>query len=221
MHIEERAAIHAALGDPRRLLIVHELATSDRTVAELARSVTMTGNLLAHHLDVLETTGLIERHASEGDARRKYVTLRWDRLDSPLVVLDRPVGEVAFVCTHNSARSQFAAALWEKCTGLSAMSAGSEPADRVHPGAVQVAREFGVDISSAEPGGYERISSIPDLIVSVCDRAREKGMPRGRRHVHWSVSDPVASGTLRSFRFAFTDIAQRVERLAAADMDHR
>jgi protein-tyrosine-phosphatase/DNA-binding HxlR family transcriptional regulator len=216
MKIDARAAVHAALGDARRLLIVDQLASSDRTVAELAESVAMTGNLLAHHLDVLETAGLIERHVSEGDARRRYVTLQWTRLDSGLRVLDRPVRDVAFVCTHNSARSQFAAALWEKSTGVRATSAGSEPATEIHPGAVRVASEFGVDMSSASPGGYERIAGTPDLIVSVCDRAREAGVPAARGHIHWSVPDPVSSGTLVSFRSAFSDIASRVERLADA-----
>ncbi|HUF15844.1 MAG TPA: ArsR family transcriptional regulator [Acidimicrobiia bacterium] len=221
MDNDERAAVHAALGDPRRLLIVDELAASDRTVAELAESAALTGNLLAHHLGVLEAAGLIERHVSEGDARRKYVTLQWGRLHSGLRVLERPVRDVAFVCTHNSARSQFAAALWEKSTGLRATSAGSAPAAEVHPGAVRVASEFGVDISGAQPGGYERISGTPDLIVTVCDRAREMGMPRGRGHSHWSVPDPVTSGTIASFRAAFLDIAQRVGRLADATLGAR
>jgi SAM-dependent methyltransferase/MFS family permease len=66
----------------------------------------------------------------------------------------------------------------------------------VHPKAVRVAAEFDVDLSSARPGGYERIRGLPDLIVSVCDRVLEGGVPAGRSHVHWSILDPVAVGTL-------------------------
>lgn len=212
--MEARAAAHWALGDSRRLLVIDQLALSDRTVAELADTLRMAGNLLAHHLDLLEAAGLIERRISEGDHRRRYVSLRWDRLPTAPCVHLGPIKRVAFVCTHNSARSQFAAALWEQTTGLEAASAGSQPAIRVHPSAVRVAAEFGVDISSAQPAGYERINSKPDLLISVCDRAREAGVPAAHSQLHWSVPDPVRSGTLKSFRAAFAEITQRVGHLA-------
>lgn len=213
MSLEDRAHRHAALSDPRRLLIVDDLAVGDRTVAELIDVVGIPGNLLAHHLDVLEDAGLVERRASEGDRRRRYVTLRWDRL--PGVVDAVLTGtNVAFVCTHNSARSQFAAALWREATGADVASAGSHPSQRVHPKAVQVAAEFGVDLSSEVPGGYETIPWVPDLVISVCDRAREEGVPEGREHRHWSIPDPVTRGDVASFRSAFVEIAARVGHLS-------
>jgi ArsR family transcriptional regulator, arsenate/arsenite/antimonite-responsive transcriptional repressor / arsenate reductase (thioredoxin) len=49
-----RAAVHAALGEPARLAIVEELATSDRSPKELADRLAIPSNLLAHHLEVLE-----------------------------------------------------------------------------------------------------------------------------------------------------------------------
>lgn len=213
MSFEERARRHAALSDPRRLLIVDDLASGDRTVAELVDVVGIPGNLLAHHLDVLEDAGLVERRVSEGDRRRRYVALRWNRL--PVGVDAVLTGtNVAFVCTHNSARSQFAAALWRQATGAEVASAGSHPSERVHPKAVQVAAEFGVDLSAETPGGYDTIPWIPDLVVSVCDRAREEGVPDGREHRHWSVPDPVTKGDVASFRTAFAEIADRVGHLS-------
>lgn len=213
MSLEERACIHAALGDVNRLRIVDELAFSDRTVAELGRLVDMRGNLLAHHLEVLESASLIERHVSEGDRRRRYVSLRWDRLPLvPTAGIHLPES-VVFVCTHNSARSQYAAALWSERTGSEALSAGSDPAARVHPAAVRVAGERGIDLSGAVPGGYDRIETTPALVVSVCDRAREGGVPAGRRQLHWSVPDPVPVGRLAAFRSAFDQIEARVDRL--------
>jgi ArsR family transcriptional regulator, arsenate/arsenite/antimonite-responsive transcriptional repressor / arsenate reductase (thioredoxin) len=214
MTLETRAQTHAALGDSRRLLIVDELALGDRTVAELAESVGLKGNLLAHHLDVLETTGLIKRRVSEGDRRRRYVSLQWERMPSGPRPVALPIRSIAFICTQNSARSQFAAALWKQTTDSDAESAGSQPASRVHPTAVRVASEFGVDLSKAEPAGYERITTTPDLVISVCDLARESGIPHGRESLHWSVPDPVPDGSLQSFRTAFADIAQRVDHLA-------
>ncbi len=212
MSLETRARRHAALGDARRLLIVDALSLGDLAIAELANLTDMPGSLLAHHLDTLEEVGLVERRVSEGDRRRRYVTLNWDNL--PFGVSSAPLaaGSIAFVCTHNSARSQFAAALWEQETGMATTSAGSEPADAVHPKAVKVAAEYGVDISTAEPGGYERVTS-PDLVVSVCDRAHEGGVPPAARQAHWSVPDPVLAGTIDSFRAAFAEIHERVEHL--------
>ncbi|MGD2042721.1 MAG: helix-turn-helix domain-containing protein [Acidimicrobiia bacterium] len=213
MSLEERARRHAALSDPRRLIVVDDLASGDRTVAELAEVVGIPGNLLAHHLDVLEDAGLVERRVSEGDRRRRYVTLRWDRLPHDVDAVLTGTN-VVFVCTHNSARSQFAAALWQKTTGADVASAGSHPSERVHPKAVQVAAEFGVDLSSGVPGGYETIPWVPDLVISVCDRAREEGVPNGKEHRHWSIPDPVPPGDLASFRSAFADIAARVGHLS-------
>ena len=172
------AAAHAALGDVKRLAIIDGLAAGDHTVSELADRVGIRGNLLAHHLDVLETAGLIDRRVSEGDHRRRYVSLRWECLPST-PARPPPTTGVVFVCTANSARSPFAAGLWEQRTGHRAASAGNHPAAAVHPRAVEVAAEFGVDLSAAKPAGYDLLTETPALVISVCDRARESGPPPG------------------------------------------
>src|SRR6266508_3179031 len=151
MNIGERARVHAALGDAFRLRIVDALLLSDRSFQELARLVGLPGNAAAHHLGVLESAGLIERRVSEGDHRRRYVTLRRDRLAGLVATPTLHPGAVLFVCTRNSARSQFAAALWTQRTGAVAESAGTDPADRVHPKAIRAAGDFGVDLHDAVP----------------------------------------------------------------------
>lgn len=216
MRLEDRAKVHAALGDPQRLRLIDDLLLTDRTVAELASLVAMPGNLLAHHLEVLENAGLIERRVSEGDRRYRYVSLKRDHMNALGQPAAPSTGSVVFVCSHNSARSQFAAAVWRLRTGQRAQSAGTEPARQVHPLAVRVAFELGVDLSRAKPAGYQSIRQTPDLVVSVCDRAREAGVPGGKRHLHWSVPDPVRKRTVRAFRDAFGEIAQRVDLLAEA-----
>ncbi|HEX6287491.1 MAG TPA: ArsR family transcriptional regulator [Acidimicrobiia bacterium] len=215
MSLLDRATRHAALGDPRRLLIVDHLLTGDYTVAELAQLVDMPGNLLAHHLDVLDDATLITRGTSEGDHRVRYVTLNRTALPSLRLTEPSLDGLVAFVCTHNSARSQFAAALWREATGGQSTSAGTHPADRVHPKAARVAMEFGVDISEEVPTGYDDLPGELDVVVSVCDRAHEAGVPRAGNTLHWSVPDPVPMGTLAAFRSSFEDIARRIEHLSA------
>jgi protein-tyrosine-phosphatase/DNA-binding transcriptional ArsR family regulator len=216
MDLAERARVHAALGDRHRLAMVDSLRGGDRTFQELAAGAGLPGNLAAHHLDVLEAAGLIERRVSEGDHRRRYIRLRHDRLIDPGLEPSVAPGCVLFVCTHNSARSQFAAARWQQRTGLSADSAGADPAPRVHPKAVTAARAFGLDLLGAVPKGYEAIERMPDLVISVCDRAHEAGPPFIVPSAHWSVPDPVRDGRPEAFRSAFADIAERIDHLAVS-----
>lgn len=211
----QRALVHAALGDPTRLRMVDLLASRDLTVKELGDTIGMAGNLLAHHLDVLDDAGVIERRTSEGDRRRRYVALHQQTLDR-LLRHSTPLPEtVLFVCSHNSARSQYAAAYWRATTGQYAPSAGSQPAAEVHPKAIQVAAERGLDLSTSMPKGYESVTTVPDLVVSVCDRAREGDLPKARDHWHWSIPDPVPTGRLLAFRSAFSEIERRIDHLTS------
>jgi len=214
-HLQERAGLHAALGDPVRLALVDELATSDRSPVELCRIVGIGSNLLAHHLDVLEAVGLIERSRSSGDGRRRYVHLRHDRLDGLAVGRPIEVGPALFVCTANSARSQLAAALWRHLTGVTADSAGTHPADRVHPAAVAAAARAGLDLGTARPRALTAVRSLPSLVVTVCDRAHEEdGVDDG--WLHWSILDPVPVGTAAAFDATVRELRDRIESLLAA-----
>lgn len=203
----------AALGDPLRLEIVDALALGDLTVSEIRGIVDIPGNALAHHLGVLERADVLQRRVSEGDRRRRYVTLS-QRVVSLVSAASIDVGaSPLFVCTHNSARSQFAAALWTQETGGHAESAGTHPASSVNETAVAVAAEYGLDLSSSVPKAYHDIEAEPTVVVSVCDQAREElegfTMPR----IHWSIPDPVRGVDPNAFRTAFDEIADRLERL--------
>lgn len=204
-----RAQRHAALGDTVRLAIVDELALSDRAPVELRRLVGLESNLLAHHLDVLESVGMISRSRSSGDGRRRYVHLLRDSLRdlSPgrRVVPRRAL----FVCTRNSARSQLAAALWRSLAGAPAESAGTHPASRVHPGAVAAAKRAGLDITGSIPRALERVGKLPGIVVTVCDQAHEELAPDDT-WLHWSVPDPVPRGTRRAFDAALAELSERI-----------
>lgn len=149
--LQRRAEYFAALGDPVRLAIVDELVVSDRTPGELMAMTGLSSPLLTHHLDILDAAGVVVRTVSHHDRRKRFVRLvpAARPLAAPAPV---PNGSVLFVCTANSARSQLAAALWTELTGGAADSAGTEPAERVHPLAVRAADAFGVDIADNRPG---------------------------------------------------------------------
>jgi ArsR family transcriptional regulator, arsenate/arsenite/antimonite-responsive transcriptional repressor / arsenate reductase (thioredoxin) len=212
--IERRAAVHAALGEPVRLAIVEQLAASDRAPSVLSARFGLTGNLLAHHLDVLERVGIIERRVSAGDRRRRYVRLRRDALgDLAVPAGGRRAGRALFVCTHNSARSQLAAALWRRRTGAESTSAGTHPAERIHPGAVAAARRAGLDLGGARPRVLDPGDLDAELVVTVCDRAHEE-LEAPVDWLHWSIPDPVEAGTRRAFDAALAELDRRISALA-------
>ena len=207
--LEMRAKRHAALGDAARLAIVDELSVSDRAPVELRRRLDMESNLLAHHLDVLEDVGLIERSRSSGDGRRRYVHLLADGLDGLAPGRAIPSGAALFVCSANSARSQLAAALWHEVTGAPARSAGTHPAERVHPGAVAAARRAGLDLEGAAPRDLADITAIPPLVITVCDRAHEE-LDADDTWLHWSIPDPVPAGDDAAFDATLAELDGRI-----------
>jgi ArsR family transcriptional regulator, arsenate/arsenite/antimonite-responsive transcriptional repressor / arsenate reductase (thioredoxin) len=209
-----RAAMHAALGEPNRLAIVDHLAASDRSPKELAERLGIPSNLLAHHLDALEEVGLIVRFVSAGDRRRKYVRLVRAPLASLRITGREPRGDMLFLCSHNSARSQLAAALWTARTGGPASSAGTHPARRVHRGAVAAARRAGLDLRAAAPRAVEAIPA-GSQVVTVCDRAHEELAPEPDWW-HWSIPDPVEVGTAEAFDEVVADLEDRIASVAPA-----
>lgn len=209
--LEQRAAMHAALGEPVRLALVDDLALSDRSPKELGARHGLPTNLLAHHLDVLEAAGLIVRFVSAGDRRRKYVRLVHEPLTRLTQTPTPPAGRVLFLCSHNSARSQLAAALWTARTGQPAESAGTHPAPKVHRGAVAAARRVGLDLGGAVPRLVEAID--PDAqVVTVCDRAHEDLEP-APTWWHWSLPDPVETGTAAAFDAVVADLDARIRTI--------
>ena len=212
MDIGERARMFAALGEPVRLAMVDDLAVSDRAPVELAERHGLASNLLAHHLDVLEQAALIERSRSSGDGRRRYVRLRHEVLDVLGVGMAVPEGPVVFVCTHNSARSQMAAAVWSATRPTPASSAGTHPVHRVHPGAVAAAARAGYDLSEALPRSIGDVAMEESIVVTVCDRAHEELEP-GADWLHWSIPDPVERASPDAFDTALTELETRIKTL--------
>ncbi len=214
--LTSRARVHAALGEPARLAIADALSLGDASPGELARTLGLPTNLLAHHINVLEQAGVLVRTRSEGDRRRTYLRLVPAVLTRLLPVPLREARRVVFVCTHNSARSQLAAAMWTQHSPVPATSAGTQPATRVHPRAVRIARRYGLDLSGARTHRLEQVIHDEDLVVAVCDNAYEQLAFDATPDLHWSVPDPAPVDTDPAFEDAFADLAGRVDRLAAA-----
>lgn len=210
--LEQRAARHAALGDPARLRIVDLLGLGDQSPTELQTALGMPSNLLAHHLRVLDDEGIVERRRSEGDGRRSYVRLRPESLVGLVGTAHPAAHRVVFVCTANSARSQLAAALWREASTVPAESAGTHPAPRIHPAAAAAASRHGIHLASARPRTLADVLGDDDFVITVCDNAREEldTLP----DMHWSIPDPVRVGTDAAFEAAIAELTRRVDDLA-------
>jgi arsenate reductase (thioredoxin) len=97
---------------------------------------------------------------------------------------------VLFVCVHNAGRSQMAQALYER-RGGEARSAGSDPADEVHPAVVDALEEIGIDVSQRTPHKLDRSDvEWADLVVTMGCGDACPVIP-GKRYVDWNLPDPV------------------------------
>jgi arsenate reductase len=100
---------------------------------------------------------------------------------------------VLFACIHNAGRSQMAAALFNQLsdpTKARAVSAGTEPGQRVHPEVVEVMQEAGVDLSGEKPRVLSKeLASTATLLVTMgCGEACPV-VPGARRN-DWPLEDP-------------------------------
>lgn len=213
-----RASLHAALAEPHRLAIVDALALGDLSPTELTARTGQASNLLAHHLAALERAGVIRRRRSDGDGRRTYLTLAWENpivaatASSTLSTHGTP--RVVFVCSANSARSQMAASLFARTGAGDAASAGTSPAQAIHPLAIAELARHGLTPLAGAPVSADEVLTPGDLVVAVCDNAYE-GMHGVAADLHWSIPDPNSSGE-EVFSRVFAELTPRVERLADA-----
>jgi arsenate reductase len=122
---------------------------------------------------------------------------------------------VIFACVHNAGRSQMAAACFNALADpvrARAVSAGTEPAARVHPEVVEAMREIGIDLTAARPRllTTELAAGASLLVTMGCGEACPvvPGVPRE----DWPLSDPEGQ-PLERVREIREEIRARVERL--------
>jgi arsenate reductase (thioredoxin) len=129
------------------------------------------------------------------------------------------MSRVLFVCLQNAGRSQMSQALFERAADgrHSADSAGTTPADHVHPAVVEVMREIGIDLAERRPQQLTReLAEQADVVVTMGCGDQCPYIP-GKRYIDWDLPDPAGrpADEVRAIR---DDIDVRVHQLLA-DLD--
>ena len=124
------------------------------------------------------------------------------------------MARVLFVCLHNAGRSQMSQALFEQRAGgrHEARSAGTEPADRIHPNVVAVMHEVGVELDGRTPRLLtEDLARWADVVITMGCGDACPVIP-GKRYVDWDLPDPkdLSPAEVRTIR---DDIARRIDAL--------
>lgn len=220
-------------GHPLRWDLLTELGRSDLTVQELTDLVGERQNLVSYHLGQLRSGGLVSARKSSADGRDTYYTADLTRLREmvagtgtalhpglvlvPPAPVPRTAGTVRllFLCTGNSARSQMAEALVRALAdgSVDASSAGSHP-KALHPEAVRVMRDRGIDIAGQRPKHLDELAGEHfDRVVTLCDRVREvcPDFPGHPDAIHWSVPDPAVAAEDGDSSPAFQRTADELE----------
>ena len=118
---------------------------------------------------------------------------------------------VLFVCVQNAGRSQMAEALYQR-RGGEGRSAGSNPAEHVHPEVVEALREVGVDVGDRKPRGLSRNDvEWAELVVTMGCGDACPVLP-GKQYVDWELPDP-SGASLEEVQALRDEIERRVSRL--------
>ncbi len=124
------------------------------------------------------------------------------------------MAHVLFVCLHNAGRSQMSQALFERAAGdeHAAASAGTAPAERVHPEVIEVMRELGIDLADRRPRLLTReLAGDADIVVTMGCGDECPYIP-GKRYIDWDLPDPKGR-PIDEVRATRDDIARRVREL--------
>jgi arsenate reductase len=130
---------------------------------------------------------------------------------------------VIFACVHNAGRSQMAAAFFNQLADPNharALSAGTQPAEHVHPEVVAVMREVGIDLSGARPTRLtDDLAAGAQLLVTMGCGESCPVVP-GLRRQDWNLPDPKRQ-PIERVRAIRDDIRDRVARLIVAEGSQR
>ncbi len=126
--------------------------------------------------------------------------------------------KILILCTGNSCRSQMAEGFLKSFNSeLDVVSAGTEPSKNVHPVAIKVMDEFGIDISNGNPKSVNEFLNVNfDYVITVCGGAKEScPMFTGnvKRRIHIGFDDPAeAIGSEEFILSEFRRIRDEIKR---------
>lgn len=133
---------------------------------------------------------------------------------------DKPT--VLILCTGNSCRSHLAEGILREAAGdlVTVHSAGSQPAGYVHPEAIAVMREIGIDISGHTSKPLTAFLDQPiTTVITVCGNADQACpmFPGQMNRHHWGFDDPAhATGTAEEIRAEFRRVRDEIQKVFAA-----
>jgi len=124
------------------------------------------------------------------------------------------MARVLFVCLHNAGRSQISEALFDRAAGVAheARSAGTTPAERVHPEAVEAMAELGLDLGTRRPRKLTREDAEWADVVVTMGCGDECPYIPGKRYLDWDLPDPKGQ-SLEAVRATREEIERRVSDL--------
>lgn len=127
----------------------------------------------------------------------------------------KPKPKVAFVCVHNSCRSQIAEALGKHLAAdvFESYSAGTEPKDRINPDAVRLVKElYGIDMEKTQyPKLIEALPPVDVLVTMGCNVSCPS-LPSKHRE-DWGLADPTGKSDAE-FKAVINQIEEKVSKLA-------
>ena len=129
---------------------------------------------------------------------------------------------VLILCTGNSCRSHLAEAILRKVAGdlVDVASAGSKPAGYVHPEALAVLSEIGIDAAAHRSKHLDEFLTTPvTTVITVCGKADQvcPTFPGQVRRHHWGFDDPAhATGTPEQIRQEFRHVRDEIRRVFEA-----
>jgi arsenate reductase len=124
------------------------------------------------------------------------------------------MSHVLFICLHNAGRSQMSEALFEQAAAgrHTAVSAGTTPAEQVHPQVVEAMREVGVELAGRRPKALTTEAAEQADVVVTMGCGDECPYIPGKRYIDWALPDPTGL-PIEEVRAIRDDIAHRVEQL--------
>jgi len=227
-HINELAKFAKAMAHPIRLQILQYLSTGDFCyTGDLVDILPIAQSTVSQHLSELKKASLIQGKVCPPKVRYCINRENWEKAanlfnsffqENNTIHMNNKKTKILILCTGNSCRSQMAEGFLKSFDpDLDVVSAGTEPSEAVHPKAIQVMQEIGIDISKGKPKSVtDFLLDSFDYVITVCGGAKEScpmfsGPVKHRLHI--GFDDPAeATGSEAFILSEFRRIRDEIQR---------